>query len=45
VWNWRRGEVMVSGYYGRKIEGRNSSRVWYIVQADPKVVLSTRNLR
>eukprot|EP00959_Pyramimonas_sp_CCMP1952_P127285 2662273-Pyramimonas_sp.AAC.1 len=31
-----RGEVMVSGYYGRKIEGKNSSRVWYIVQADPK---------
>ena len=33
-----RGEVKVSGYYGRKIEGKDSSRVWYIVQADPKVM-------
>jgi len=31
-----RGEIRTSGYYGRRIPGKEASRVWYIVQADPK---------
>jgi len=40
-----RGEILTSGYYGRLIKvGRKASakqqtRVWYIVQADPRGIL------
>jgi hypothetical protein len=27
---------LTSGYYGRKVPGQDASKVWFIVQADPK---------
>mmetsp|Transcript_26039 Transcript_26039/g.31604 ORF Transcript_26039/g.31604 Transcript_26039/m.31604 type:complete len:294 (-) Transcript_26039:512-1393(-) len=34
-----RGSLITSGYYGRKLNEKNHSRCWYIIQADPKGML------